>query len=56
MDLHRRRILTAAGGAGLALIGGGGLFAITRTPEKALAPWRHLHGDPPEDVRLDALR
>ena len=56
MDFRRRRILTAAGGAGLALAGGGSLFAITRTPEKALAPWRHLHGDPPKDVRLDALR
>jgi Nitroreductase family len=56
MDFHRRRILKAAGGVGLALIGGGGLFSVTRTPEKALAPWRHLDSDPPRDVRLDALR
>jgi hypothetical protein len=56
MDVRRRRILAAAGGVGLALIGGGGLFAITRRPEKALAPWRTLDGDPPRDVRLDALR
>jgi Nitroreductase family len=56
MDVRRRRILGAAGGVGLALIGGGGLFAITRTPEKALAPWRTLDGDPLKDVRLDVLR
>jgi hypothetical protein len=56
MDFHRRRILKAAGGVGLALIGAGGLFSVTRTPEKALAPWRHLDSDPPRDVRLDALR
>jgi hypothetical protein len=56
MDFHRRGILQAAGGMGLALVGGGGLFAITRTPEKALAPWRNLDRDPPGDVRLDALR
>jgi Nitroreductase family len=56
MDLHRRGILKAAGGVGLALVAGGSLFSVTRTPEKALAPWRHLEGDPPGDVRLDALR
>jgi hypothetical protein len=56
MDFHRRRILTVAGGVGLALVGGGGLFSITRTPDKVLAPWRTLDGDPPRDVRLDALR
>jgi hypothetical protein len=56
MDFRRRRILRVAGGVGLALVGGSGLFAITRTPEKALAPWRHLDSDPPRDVRLDALR
>jgi len=56
MDFSRRRILRAGGGVGLALIGGGGLFSVTRTPEKALAPWHHLDSDPPRDVRLDALR
>jgi hypothetical protein len=56
MDFPRRRILKTAGGVGLALIGGGCLFSITRTPETALAPWRDLDGDPPRDARLDALR
>jgi hypothetical protein len=56
MAFARRRFLGTAGSAGLALIGGGGLFSITRTPEKALAPWRHLDSDPPRDARLDALR
>jgi Nitroreductase family len=56
MDFHRRHILAVAGGMGLALMGAGGLFSITRTPEKVLAPWRTLDGDPPRDVRLDALR
>jgi Nitroreductase family len=56
MNLRRRRVLTAAGGVGLALVGGGSLFSVTRTPEKALAPWHHLEGDPPGDVRLDAFR
>ena len=48
MDLHRRRILKAAGGAGLALIGGGGLFAIIfgRLASLALAQRR-----PGEDAR-----
>ena len=46
----------AAGGTGLALVGAGGVFAATRTPNRALLPWEQLDGAPPADVRLDAFR
>ena len=42
MGLSRRTVLQAAGGAGLALIGTGGLFSVSRTPEKALQAWRAI--------------
>ena len=56
MDLLRRKALYAVGGATFALIGGGGLFAATRTPHKALEAWAEIETTPPADVRLDAFR
>ncbi len=50
-----RRVVLAAGGLALGLVGSGALFAVTRVPRSALAPWEGL--DVPEpDVRLDAFR
>jgi hypothetical protein len=56
MGLSRRTVLQAAGGAGLALIGTGGLFSVSRTPEKALQAWRAIDEAATGDIRLDALR
>jgi Nitroreductase family len=56
MALSRRTIVFAAGSAALALAGSGGLFAVTRTPTRAIAPWDAINGTPPADVRLDAFR
>lgn len=57
MAISRRTVIQAVGGSALALIGGGSLFAVTRTPSRALAPWGQLDGaPPPNDVRLDAFR
>jgi hypothetical protein len=56
LAISRRIILQAAGGAGLALVGAGGLFAATRTPARALAAWTNIDNTPPHDVRLDAFR
>lgn len=56
MALSRRTLIQAAGGAGVALVGAGGLFAATRTPSDALAPWADIERDPPGDIRLDAFR
>jgi Nitroreductase family len=56
MAFSRRMVLQAAGGAGLALIGTGGVFAVTRTPEKALQPWRAVDAAATGDIRLDAVR
>lgn len=56
MGLSRRTVVRAIGGTGLALVGAGGLFAVTRTPERALAPWAAIEDPPPADVRLDAFR
>jgi hypothetical protein len=51
----RRRFLYAAGGVALALTGGGAVFAVTRTPSRALQPWRDTES-PVADPRLDAFR
>jgi hypothetical protein len=51
----RRRFLFAAGGAALALTGSGALFAVSRTPSRALQPWRDTE-TPVADPRLDAFR
>jgi hypothetical protein len=56
MALSRRMILQTAGGAGLALIGAGGFFALSRTPDKALQAWRAVDEAATGDIRLDALR
>lgn len=56
MGLSRRTLVFAAGGAGLALIGTGGTFAVTRTPHRALQPWTDIETPPSADVRLDAFR
>jgi hypothetical protein len=52
----RRKFVQAAGGVGLALVGAGGLFAVTRTPYRARRAWTDIEGAPPADVRLEAFR
>ena len=54
MTLSRRKMLALVGG-GVVLAAGsaGGLFAATRTPHRALAPWFSAGGH--SDPRLDAL-
>lgn len=56
MNISRRKALYAVGGATFALVGTGGLFASTRTPNKALEPWSEIETAPPADIRLDAFR
>lgn len=56
MSITRRQALYAVGGATFALAGSGGLFASTRTPNKALEPWAEIETAPPADIRLDAFR
>jgi nitroreductase len=56
MAMSRRTFIKAVGGTGLALVGAGGTFAATRTPDRALLPWEELDNTPPADVRLDAFR
>lgn len=55
MSTLRRTVLMAAGGAGLALVGAGALFAATRRPTAALRPWEEA-GAPAADIRLEAFR
>jgi nitroreductase len=56
MAISRRSFIQAVGGTGLLLVGAGGVFAATRTPDQALMPWKELDNAPPADVRLDAFR
>jgi hypothetical protein len=56
MALSRRMVLQTAGGAGLALIGASGVFALSRTPDNALQAWRAIDEASTGDIRLDALR
>lgn len=56
MSMSRRTLLYSLGGASLALIGAGGVFVATRTPHRALQPWKDIENAPPDDVRLDAFR
>jgi hypothetical protein len=56
MAVCRRTVIRAAGGVSLALIGAGGVFAVTRTPDQALKPWADIDGPAVPDVRLDAFR
>lgn len=56
MAMSRRTFIAAVGGTGLALVSAGGIFAATRTPNRALLPWQEIDNAPPADVRLDAFR
>lgn len=55
MDRMRRNLLISAGGGTLALLGAGTVFAATRTPHRALAPWA-APATPSGDLRLDVFR
>ena len=55
MDRIRRNLLISAGGGTLALLGAGTVFAGTRTPHRALAPWS-APATPSGDLRLDVFR
>jgi len=55
MDRMRRNLLISAGGGTLALLGAGTVFAATRTPHRALAPWS-APATPSGDLRLDVFR
>ena len=55
MDRTRRNLLISAGGGTLALLGAGTVFAGTRTPHRALAPWS-APATPSGDLRLDVFR
>ena len=55
MDRMRRNLLISAGGGTLALLGAGTVFAGTRTPHRALAPWS-APATPSGDLRLDVFR
>lgn len=50
-----RRMVLGAGLGGLALIGVGGVWRVTRVPQTAFAPW-NLDPATPDDIRLDAFR
>ncbi len=55
MSLNRRTLILGAGATSLALVGGAGVWRVTRLPETASRPWAFDdHGA--EDVRLTALR
>ncbi len=56
MTLTRRTLIRAAGGSSLALLGAGGVFAVTRTPQSALAAWEKINDKAPIDIRLHAFR
>ena len=55
MSRSRRNFLIAAGGAGLALVGAGGIFVATRRPSRGLRAWTEIEMTT-SDVRLDAFR
>lgn len=52
--ISRRSLLAGLGGAATVAVGGGALFAFTRTPEAALAPWT-APGEGVDDPRIRAL-
>jgi hypothetical protein len=56
MDYSRRKALYVVGGSTVALVGAGGLFGATRTPNRAYQAWADIETAPPDDVRLDAFR
>ncbi len=51
--MNRRNFLRIAGGGVVVAAGGAGLFAATRTPQDALAPWRLIGSY--DDPRKNAL-
>lgn len=51
-----RRMVLGAGLGGLALVGAGGVWRVTRVPESAYAPWDLETAAVPDDIRLDAFR
>lgn len=53
--MNRRNLILGAGATTLALVGGAGLWRVTRTPQTATKPWA-LDAKVPADVRLDAFR
>jgi hypothetical protein len=53
--MNRRQWLAGAGISGLALVGGGAWWRVTRMPQTAFRPWE-ISDDRPADVRLDAFR
>jgi hypothetical protein len=55
MSKNRRTFLKAAGGAGLMLVGGAGLFIATRRPSAALRAWDAVEASS-ADTRLDVFR
>jgi hypothetical protein len=55
MQLSRRQLILGAGGGALALVGGTGIFTVTKTADAAIAPW-HLEPLPGLDPRLDVFR
>lgn len=55
MAKTRRKFLTLVGGGVVVAATGAGVFATTRTPHKALAPWRDAGNKRYEDPRLRAL-
>jgi nitroreductase len=55
MSGSRRNFLIAAGGAGLALVGAGGVFVTTRRPSRGLRAWAEAETTT-SDIRLDAFR
>ena len=56
MPVSRRALFYSIGGASVVLAGAGGFFVATRTPYRAIQPWKDIETAPPEDVRLDAFR
>ncbi len=55
MNVSRRKIIAGAGLSTLVLVGGAGVWRVTRRPRTAHLPWV-LDPKPPADVRLDAFR
>lgn len=51
-----RRMVLGAGLGGLALVGAGGVWRVTRVPETAYEPWNLETAAVPDDIRLDAFR
>lgn len=51
-----RRMVLGAGLGGLALVGAGGAWRVTRAPETAYEPWDLAAVSAPDDIRLDAFR